>query len=91
MAKTYSDKLQKIQNRARRAVMSVDWKFPSEALFRLIQTKFNESIDRLCERRDKQLVYVMYKIVNGNMPTNITNIFSYRQYLCGLRKTTLRL
>ena len=90
MAKTYNDKLQKIQNRALRAAMRVDWKFPSEALFRLIQTKFNKSIDRLWERRDKQLLYVMYKIVNGNMPINITNNFSYRQYLYGLRKTTLQ-
>ena len=32
----------------------------------------------------------MYKIVNGSMPTNITNIFSYIHYLCGLRKTTLQ-
>ena len=55
--------------RALRAVVRVDWKFPSEALFRMTQTKFNENIDRLFERRDKQLLYVMDKIVNGNMPT----------------------
>ena len=36
------------------------------------------------------VLYVMYKLVNGNMPTNITNYFSYRQYLYGLRKTTLQ-
>ena len=33
----------------------------------------------------------MYKIVNGNLPPHIVNLFSYRQYLYGLRKTTLQL
>ena len=33
----------------------------------------------------------MYKIVNRNMPPTITDLFPYRQYVYGLRKTTLQL
>ena len=71
--------------------MRVNWRFPSEALYQMIQTEFNDTIDRLLERRNKQLLYVMYKIVNGNLPPHIVNLFSYKQYLYGLRKTTLQL
>ena len=61
--------------------MRVNWRFSSEALYQMIQTEFNDTIDRLFERRNKQLLYVMYKIVNGNLPPHIVNLFSYRQYL----------
>ena len=91
VAKTHADKLQKIQNRALRIIMRVNWRFPSETLFQIIQTEFHDTIDQLFERCNKQMLCVMYKIVNGNLPPNIVNLFSYRQYLYGLRKTTLQL
>ena len=90
-AKTRIAKLQKILNRALRIVMRVEWTFPSEALFQLIQTKFNNHIDTLSDRSNKQLLHIMYKIVNENMPPTICKLFSFKKYIYSLRKATLQL
>ena len=90
-AKTRIAKLQKILNRALRIVMRVKWTFPSEALFQLIQTKFNNHIDTLSDRSNKQLLHIMYKIVNEKMPPTICKLFSFKKYIYSLRKATLQL
>ena len=52
------DTLESLQNRALRSVLEVDWSFSSSDLFRVLK------VDNLSDRRDKQVLHMMYKFAH---------------------------
>ena len=73
------EKLQKMQNRALRVVLQVEWRFPSRELFDLLK------IDNLSDRRDKHVLYYMYKIVHNMTPGEFIKYFVPKEFHYGLR------
>ena len=73
------NRLQKLQNRALRAVMGVNWEFPSESLYRELK------IDKLEIRRKKRTFYTMYKIAHEMSPHVICNHFHFKNNKYNLR------
>ena len=56
------NRIQKLQNRALRTVMGVNFEFPTEYLYRDLK------MDKLETRRKKRTLYVMYKIAHEMLP-----------------------
>ena len=75
------EKLQKLQNRALRAVLQAEWRFPRHELFNILK------IDNLSIRRDKHVLHIMYKIVHEMAPGDFMKYFVLRQFHYRLRNT----
>ena len=73
------DKLQKLQNRALRSVLKVDWSFSSSDLFRVLK------VDNLSDRRDKHVLHMMYTIAHEMTPGEFLKYFAPKEYHYGLR------
>ena len=69
-----AQKLQKVQNRALRAVLSVDWAFPTESIYDQLK------LDTLEERRVKHVMHFMHKIAHQLLPPSICCYFEFKDY-----------
>ena len=78
------DKLQKLQNRALRSVLKVDWSFSSRDLFRVLK------VDNLSDRRDKHVLHkiMMYKFAHEMTPEECLKYVTPKEYNYGLRNAT---
>ena len=75
------DRLQKLQNRALRIILEVDWCFPSHNLCNILK------IDNLSDRRNKQLLHMMYKIAHDMIPGEFLKYFVLKEFYYSLRNT----
>ena len=73
------DKLQKLQNRALRIILKVDWRFPSHSLYDILK------IDNLSDRRNKQILHMMFKIAHDMIPGDFLKYFVPKEFHYGLR------
>ena len=86
LGKTLSDKLQKLQNRAaRRVITRSSYDISSELL--LEQLKWN----KLSLNRHRQKAILMYKTLNGQTPQYLDEIFTPRRYQYPLRNSNGKL
>ena len=75
------DRLQKLQNRALRIILKVDWRFPSHNLYGIL------NIDNLSDRRNKQILHMMYKIAHDMIPGDFLKYFVLKEFYYGLRNS----
>ena len=85
LGKGFSDQLQKLQNRALRCVLKVDWTFSTDRLFSKLNVKTLET------RRNERTLHVMYKIAHGLLPENTCNQFIFNSISYNLRQSYLKL
>ena len=71
--KTNLDKLQILQNRSLRAVLRVNYLFPTNSLYASL------NLNRLHVRRSKHLAQVMYQCVHQSAPPYLNELFTVRQ------------
>ena len=71
--KTNLDKLQILQNRSLRAVLRVNYLFPTDLLYASL------NLDKLHIRRSKHLAQVMYQCVHHSAPPYLNELFTARQ------------
>ena len=72
------DNLHKLQNRALRIVLQVDWSSSSD-LLRVLK------VDDLSDRRDKHVLHMMHKIAHELIPGEFLKYFAPNEYHYGLR------
>ena len=85
LGKVLTDRLQKIQNRALRCVLDVDWMYPSELLFTQLNVK------RLEQRRNVRTLHVMYKIAHDMLPESTCNQFIFSNNNYTLRRSYFKI
>ena len=82
---TLSDKLQKLQNRAARAITRSNYDTSASFLFNLLNW------DDLITRRQKLKAKLMFKTTNGLTPVYLQNLFSTRSTQYNLRDSEAKL
>ena len=81
IGKGYARKLQILQNRALRSVMSVNWTVSSDTVYNTLK------VDKLEDRRIKRVLHFMYKIVYDMIPQTVRRHFVFKRYNYSLRQT----
>ena len=84
IGKGYARKLQILQNRALRSVMSVNWTVSSDTVYNTLK------VDKLEDRRIKRVLHFMYKIVYDMIPQTVRRHFVFKRYNYSLRRTEFK-
>ena len=82
---TLSNKIQKLQNRAVRVITRSHYDTSASSLLN------NLHLDNLCLRRKKIKAGIMFKIINGDAPSYLQNLFSVRGSGYNLRDSEIKL
>jgi hypothetical protein len=82
---TLSNKIQKLQNRAVRVITRSHYDASASSLLN------NLHLDNLCLRRKKIKAGIMFKILNGDAPSYLQNLFSVHGSGYNLRNSEIKL
>ena len=83
-AKTYLDKLQKLQNRALRTVLNVNWRYPTQLIYNQL------GIHKLEVRHKHRILHIMYKIAHRLYPETLCQRFSFKYSSYNFRRNLMK-
>ena len=83
-AKTYLDKLQKLQNRALRTVLNVNWRYPTQLIYDQL------GIHKLEVRQKHRISHIMYKLAHRLYPEALCQRFQFKHSSYNFRRTLMK-